>query len=343
MTPTALEAAIAGFDAEAFTRRHGGHKESASPRSREFLLPCPFCGGDRLRWHSSTRKQTWICWHCKKTGRTTDLVMALEQVSREAAIDIIMGGYDGGDAPTHLTKVARVKTTSTQLEVLRTIAWPEGAERIDASRHPRVFAYLAGRGIGAAEIAHYDLRTTRRGRHRGYVLFPVYMDGGLIYWQGRASWDPPPGSKEERKAWVKRTGYRKTLNPTGVGAGPIVYRIDEVRGLEHVVVCEGPVDAIKVGPHAVALFGKATSPTKIERLLRLPVRRYTVYLDTGADEVAQARKLAAELSEYAPTFIAQAPPGYDPGALTPAQNAAVVAAAVPFKPTGGLVSNLRVR
>lgn len=339
MTP--LEAALAGFDAEGFTRRHGGYKESTNALSREFLLPCPFCGSDRLRWHSSATKQTWICWGCGKTGRTVELVMALEKVDRLEAVGIVMSGYDGGDAPTHLAEVAKVRRASTALQILRPIDWPPGAEPIDYQRHPRVFAYLAGRGIGPAEIAAYDLRTTRRGRHRGYVLFPVYMDGGLVYWQGRASWNPPPGSAEERKAWVKRTAYRKTLNPTGVSASPVVYRIDDVRGFDHVVITEGPVDAIRVGPHAVALFGKATSPAKIERLLRLPgVRRYTVYLDPGAAELEAARGLAAHLSEYTPTFIAEAPAGWDAGALSPAQNAAVIAAAQPFRPRG-LVSALR--
>jgi len=42
--------------------------------------------------------------------------------------------------------------------------------------------------------------------------------------------------------------------------------------------------------------------------------------------------LFLELSAHALTWIAQAPPGRDPGDLTEAENAAVIANAEPFRP-----------
>jgi hypothetical protein len=339
------------FDANAFAERHGGHKESPSARSREWLLPCPApsCASDRLRWrHEPGVKMAWICWGCGRSGDTLDLICQLEQVDREGAIAFLDGEYVGGDAPSELrTKLVVPKPSAVTLDRLPQIRYPNGYETIDPNlpMHARARAYLASRGIFRDAISEYGIGFARTGRLANYVIFPVFMDGGLVYWQARATWDPPHGAtRDYRKAWERATKYRKTLNPVSYGgattADQVIFNYDRARAEPHVVVCEGPVDAIKVGAHAVALLGKASSPTKIERLLRLPAQRYTVYLDPGEAEREKAEELATQLSEFAPTFIATPPPGYDPGALTQEQNTYVIANAPPFKPTG-LVSNLR--
>jgi len=84
------------------------------------------------------------------------------------------------------------------------------------------------------------------------------------------------------------------------------------------------------------------SPMKVERLLRMHARRYTVYLDPGAEEAEAAESLAGELSGFAPTFIAIPPAGLDPGDLTPEQNAAVIAQGRPWR-GAALKSDLRIR
>ena len=171
------------------------------------------------------------------------------------------------------------------------------------------------------------------------------MDGGLVYYQGRATWEPEGATAEERKRWVKLTNYRKTLNPINrdgqAHAEDVLFNYDRAKPEPHVVICEGPIDAMKVGPHAVALLGKKASPAKIERLLRMHATRYTIYLDRGDEERAAARSLGKELSAFAPTFLAEPPPGYDPGNLNPTQNAQVIAQARPLR-SEALRSDLRI-
>lgn len=355
-----LNRALRAFDADAFAARHGGYKESRSSRSREWLLPHRgprpdgmFCGSDRLRWHHEPgRKMAWICWGCGKTGDTLDLVALLERTDRTGAIAVVVDGYSGGDAPTELVDVARVAQPTRILDRLPAIPWPAGVEILDprVAVHAPAFQYLVHeRGLTLEQIAAYRIGYSRIGRLARYVVFPCFMDGQLVYWQGRATWDPPRGlAKDARKAWEKATRYRKTLNPYGeesggTGSTSILFGYDEARRHEHVVVVEGPIDAIRVGPHAVAMFGKEPSPEKTERLLRMAARCYTVYLDRGEEEHERALRLAMQLSSFAPTSIATPPEGYDPGKLTPAQNAAVIAAAVPLAQFGaGLRSRLRV-
>jgi len=348
-----LTRALNAFDADAFASKHGGYKESRNPRSFEWLVPCPLCGSDRLRWHHEPRaKQTWICWGCRATGDTLYLVQILERCAEIDALGYVLDGYVGGDAPVALTEIARspITVSAARLTVprLAQIQWPSGVEVLAGiQRHARGWSYLHNeRAILLDDAIEWRVGFGTRGRLKDYLVFPIFMDGALVYWQARAAWDPPKHLDDAaRRAWKKATNYRKTLNPIArdgdARAGDVLFNYDRASVAWHVVICEGPIDAVKVGPNAVALLGKVPSPMKVERLLRMHARQYTVYLDPGAEEAAAAESLAGELSGFAPTFIATPPEGQDPGDLTTQQNAEVLSHGRPFRGVA-LKSNLRV-
>ncbi len=326
----------------AFAKRHYGYKESKNARSKEYLLVCR-CGSERLRWrHEPGVKEAWICWGCRRSGDTVQLVQWLEQLNDEDAVEFILKGYEGGDAVTMLTDPTRPErvvhlSDREALKRLAVIRWPKGVDIVaDNEVSRRAWVYLLGRGLTREQVFEYRVGFGRHGRLAGYVVFPIFMDGGLVYYQGRATWDPPAGTSEHRRAWVKATGYRKTLNPVNrdgnASAEQVLFNYDRAMVEPHVVICEGPIDAIKVGQHAVALFGKVPSNTKIERLLRMHAQRYTIYLDPGDEERDSAEQLAAELSGFAPTFIATPPDGSDPGSLSQEENRRVLGQAEPYRP-----------
>jgi hypothetical protein len=292
-----------------------------------------------------------VCWGCRKSGETLDLVELLDGIDRMEAIRRVLAGYVGGDSPTALEASARIPPPArTDLTRLPVVPYPRGAEPLvwGHPAHLRVWRYLIEeRRLRREDIERYRVGAGLYGWLEGYAVFPCYMDGGLVYWQGRACWDPPKHlNGDQRRAWSKATGYRKTLNlPSSeerVGASEILLNYDAARTAQHVVIVEGPIDAVQVGASAVALLGKVPTPTKVERLLRMHAMRYTVYLDPGVEERAKAEALATQLSDFAPTFIATPPVGYDPGSLTPEQNAYVIEKAPAFR-ARGLVSELRIR
>jgi hypothetical protein len=317
--------ALRRFDAGAFVARHGGRKESRSPASSEYLLRCP-CGSSRLRWNSA--KATWICWGCRETGGTLELVQLLEQCSLERAVEVVASAQlPPGAAPTVLAKVGLVRRAAGEvLRRLPPMRWPREAELLDHTVrvHAPAWAYWRSRGVGVAEARACGVAYARRGRLVGRLVFPVRMDGAVVYYQARTIGDADP----------------KTLNPSSyeaeATASEVLFGYDSARGEGHVVVVEGVFDALRVGPHAVALLGKTASPAKVERLRRMSATRYTVYLDCGEEERREARRLASLLSEWAPTYVAEPPEGEDPGSLGPERNAAVIALASPAVPGGGL-------
>jgi hypothetical protein len=336
-----LSRALRAFDAKAFAERHGGYKESFSQKSHEYLLICP-CGSDRLRWNS--QKGTWICWgHPRtaphRTGDTLELVRILEDVDELGAIDLVMKMYTGGDANLGPLTGGLRSPEKPQVRLLPSMIWPRGVERLTepCGPHDPAWHYLRGRGLTDDQIRHYGIGFGRMGRYEDYILFPVHMDRTMVYYQARAIWDPPAHlDKAGKKFWVSATNYKKTKNPVAAGklatSGEVLFNYDVASTYEHIVICEGPVDAIKVGLNAVALLGKVGQAVKAERLRRTSARIYTIYLDRGEEEREYARTLARELHGYGDIYIVEPPEGYDPGDLTPAQNASVIQTAQRFDP-----------
>lgn len=324
--------ALEQFDAYRFAVRHGGYKESASLRSHEYLLPCPWCTSSRLRWNHPTKKG-FTCWGCNQNGSTIELIAKIENCSFEAAHTLVLEGYVGGDASLELKPI----TAPTRVaHAITAIPWPAGVDVLSGSElHRPAWLYLTRRGVDPNTAMQWRLGFGRFGRVKDYIIFPVFMQGELVYWQGRSIHDPPRGlTPEGRKEWIREHHYIKSINPVAMAgqatAGDVLLNYDRARHEPHVVIVEGPFDNIKIGPHGTGLLGKAATDAKIEKLLSMRAQRYTIYLDRGEKERASALSLAQRLSNYVPTHIAVPPEGYDPGSLSPEQNAHVISAAPRF-------------
>lgn len=335
-----LERAVAAFQIEPFARSVGGRKESPSPMSFEWLFTCPHCASSRLRFNA--QKRAGICWGCRRGFDTFALVRDVMKLDEFDAVQWFVSRYVGGDsnAASLSSSLAPMAPPKPAVRRLPQMPWPEGAEvlTVPCMPHARAWEYLTGRGIDVAMVREFGLAYGRSGRVRERIVFPCRMDGTLVYWQARATWDPPRGlTKEQEREWRERTQYIKSINPLiksadDVQAHEVLYNYERASVEPHVVICEGPVDAIKVGVHAVALLGKSAGPVKIERLKRMRAARFTIYLDNGSEEAASANAIANELAGHAEIRICTPPPGYDAGALDRATNAAIVARALPWVP-----------
>lgn len=330
-----LEQAIAAFDVASFARTVGGRKESLSPFAFEWLFSCPYCASSRLRFN--TQKRTGVCWVCKRGFNTFTLVRDVLKLDEYGTIEWFVSRYVGGDstADSLASDLHPMLPVKPMVRRLPPIAWPVGAEllTVPCAPHMRAWQYLATRGMTVEMVREFGLGFGRGGRVKDRIVFPHRMDGAVVYWQARATWDPPEDlNKEARKRWIEETSYIKTINPLAkteedVQAHEVLYNYDRAAIESHVVIVEGPIDAIKVGPHAVALDGKVASPTKLERLKRMRASCFTIYLDRGEEEWRSACNIATELSSGAEVRITVPPAGYDAGALTREYNAAVIAGA----------------
>lgn len=76
-----------------------------------------------------------------------------------------------------------------------------------------------------------------------------------------------------------------------------------------VCICEGPLDAISLGPGGVATCGVVVSSAQVDRMARFPVR--VVVADNQPEAVRRAERLVADLEVFAGKTFLVIPSGKD--------------------------------
>lgn len=282
----------------------------------EWELDCPKCGKHKLV--VNVDKRAWHCWHCLKQtppdkfGRR----LTLDGAGGLLQLLVLLEGWTPDQIFSHLVSgswwtesdLRQIGRSDLMAEVLWhtqaavTIPYPEGAQNfVDGN-----MAYLVKRGITIDDVQGFGLFWCSWGRYRGRLMFPVFERGSLVYYQGRAMWEPGPGED-----------FRKSLNPPrspgSATSDQVLFNLDRARYFDRVAITEGPIDAIHTGASAVCTFGKRITPIQVAKLLQAGVRAIDLMWD--ADAVAEMEATLPFLAQFFSARIVRVPDGYDPGAL----------------------------
>lgn len=170
------------------------------------------------------------------------------------------------------------------------------------------------------DAREFGLGWCREGWLANRLIFPVWESGRCIYWQARAMWD----EREHNPEWGK---FRKTLNPARerggqifYGSGDVVLNCEQAARFPRVAITEGPTSMIRVGPSAVATFGKQLQPAQIARLVAAGVRAVDFMWDGPSPKEpqgawAQMIQAAGQLAPFMDVRLVFLPHG-DPGDFT---------------------------
>jgi hypothetical protein len=137
-------------------------------------------------------------------------------------------------------------------------------------------------------------------------VFPVELQGRLVGFQERTVLESTKTWDEETGKWLEMP---KVLSSKGIPRDHVVMFGDRVQRSPHVVLCEGPIDAIKAHLCRAncAAMGKAVSRWQLQHLRDLGVRR--VYLALDPDAAEETARLVRELSDLE-LYLMHPPPGY---------------------------------
>ena len=254
---------------------------------RSWIFTCPRCDG-RKKLFIQKSDGRFVCWKCKETaGYQGRPEYALADLLGQSVREVVARLYGGAgvSVSVHLdVSIADffgdADAEEEIPEQLPTVSWPYNYYPIDHPRSARGAAYLAQRGVPVEVARLYGVRYCPEQRR---VVFPVESHGELYGWQGRLvvphqyvdeRGDPQEGMKIESSKEIPRER--------------VLMFSDRLDGLEHVVLCEGPVDAMKAhlcGGN-VCTMGKAVSRGQMGLLLNHGVKRLYLALDPdAADEV----------------------------------------------------------
>ena len=295
------------FDLEKYLIRFN----PVSCKTDEWILNCPICHRDKLVVNIS--KKLWHCWICqeykrnefgkrvpiKGAGNIVQLVMLLDRVTYQVAQQFVkenIGINTKGFTYTDLDEgIAKEKE----------IPFPPFSKRITGT-----LPYCYKRGITLEDVYYFGLFYCDGGWYRNRLMFPVYEEGRLIFYQGRAMWDSQPGEI-----------YLKALNPpkdSGVaGIKDVLFNLENASRWDRVAITEGPIDAIHTGYDAVCTFGKHITEKQILKLCQHNVRNIDLMWDGPSDkepfgavkEMFEVLPLLSGIFNTRVVFLPQGDPG----------------------------------
>lgn len=278
-----IDQAIERFDLLSYVRDRG----ATETQTGEWVLFCPVCAKEKLT--INVTKKTWHCWVCQKfaiaglgirmkrkavqgAGGLLDLLQILENCPRQRAVQLVL-------AASRFTARDLQEIGTTEFTSFVT-SYHQGTVSIPAPPNWKLIEaplpYMVERGISMEDVQRLGIFYCDQGRYANRLVFPVWEDGQLVYWQARAMWE----SQEH--------GFLKALNPPkqqgAAVSSDVLMNLHSARFYPRVCIVEGPVDCIHAGPDAVATFGKAISAVQIAKLYRAGVRALDLMWDSDARE-----------------------------------------------------------
>lgn len=124
--------------------------------------------------------------------------------------------------------------------------------------------YLGKVAGAVVMLEHPDLRI--QALTQGRLGFPFYVDGELRTWQARLAYDLPKTKKWPPKWWFPGQSSK------------VPWNVDVASGFEVVILCEGILSAVNMGPAAVAVGGKTLTTESME-IVKKKWKRALVALD----------------------------------------------------------------
>lgn len=309
------------------------HGISFKTNGKSFIMACPRCSkSEKLyirRWDGR-----FVCWFCAESdnfkGRPEFALRELTGLPLQTLRQRLYGIDTTATSDFHM----HFSMGDFYDEEEDYIVNDDPPELVEDPEHvpltdPRAaigVEYLAKRGIPLEIAQQYDVRYWIPRRR---IVFPV-KDGDKRHgYQARAVYNTDPFWDDERKKMMRPL---KILTSEDLDRERLVMFADRLKGSDHAVLCEGPIDAMKAhlcGGN-VASMGKSVSYKQLELIRNAGITKLYLGLDPDAyREVQKIYRIFSDLQVY----DLRPPKGYsDLGEMPMEEVKAMFDAAKPLSP-----------
>lgn len=237
---------------------------------------CPTC--DKLKFGFRISDFRTNCFYCGNMGNPLKLIMSLEDLDTLPQLYSYLRTFEGmeyWEGPAE-TKVDRT-----------TLALPESFKLISlgktlTSEYAR--AYMKKRGFSPLSLSVLGIGYCSRGDYAGTIIFPFYRQNKLVYFIGRRF-----------IAFAENKFKNPNVDELGIGKSELIFNEDSLFIYSKIYIVESVINALTIGPNAIALLGKKISSIQLTKLLRSPCKKFVICLDDDAR--LEAIQLAFKLVE----------------------------------------------
>lgn len=253
---------------------------------------CPECGKE-LKYGINLSLNRTNCFRCGYNKRPLDVLMEIEHIETYTeAVKFLNNNKEFEGYEYHEEKV--------EIKTHKSVFLPDGFKLLDqgdsqlakSARH-----YIQSRGFDYKELSRKGWGYATKGKYLGYIIIPFLSHGTLTYYNARRYCGSGP-----------RYNNPETSD-TGLGKSFIWYNHDALYMYRTIFICEGAINATVLGDKAVASGGKFVSRYQINELIKSPVERIIICLDS--DAMDKAISLALQLVDFKKVKVIRFPDGKD--------------------------------
>ena len=223
------------------------------PERGELQLNSPFVADSKKRCGINYRKNgTWNCFKSGQSGSWWEFVASVKSISINEARLLFLKHYYNLGSSLWYSEAEEPEPKENDLQ------FPGGTISFNPRIHIEYCDYLKNRYFTDLHFNTIKLfvNTSQRRIH-----FPVYENGKLIFYAGRA---------------IDSNNPLRWLNSGGNAHGPI-WGLDSVG--DEIWIFEGIFDAIRVYPKGVAIFGNHLREEQLKKLLAKNPLKFVVVCD----------------------------------------------------------------
>lgn len=240
---------------------------------------CPYCGG-KFTFGINIERGKVVCFKkCGIPNKPLYLLMHFEEFEtlNEARqflkVQQEFEVYEGSvKAPKYEIKPVELPESYTL------ITMGEGI-MAKAARH-----YVKTRRFNLITCSMQGIGYCTDGEYAGYIIFPFYSKGKLIFFQGRRFAGNGPKMKNPAE------------EDFGIGKSQLIYNRDALFIYKRIYIVESITNSLTLGERAIALLGKSSSTYQLSNLISAPFDEAIIILDPDASK--EAYKLGMQLVHY---------------------------------------------
>lgn len=225
----------------------------------EVKINCPRCGHPNFYFNPA--KGVGFCHRdrCHWSPGRTELLKHVPDTALLLA--------DLPDSPA----ASRDNATETRLPEGSAPLFPSDGSSPSPSAEVALQRLSEDRGISREVIKRFNVHHTD-----GRVIVPVYLEGELRAWLGRAKW------------WLRTQPSMRYKYPKGVNMGNLIFSWDAQRLRERVLIVENTFNAMwltNIG--GVSIFGSHLTSAQVKLISTSRVSSVAMLLDEGAERGAE--------------------------------------------------------
>lgn len=249
---------------------------------------CPYCGAEKFGINVSKAKAN--CFKCGNKFNPLKCIMELENLDTKPQVYELLKTFEG---------VAFLEP-KVEAREWHKISLPESFKLLAFGNsiladHAR--NYMKKRGFNINSLSAKGIGYCVKGPYAGFIIFPFYQKGKLIYFIGR------------QFIQLSEKFKNPSVEDFGIGKSQLTYNADSLAIYNKIYVVESITNCLTSGDNSVATLGKTISNYQLSMLHGSPCKKLVIGLDP--DAILEAIKLALKVINHKKVKIIQFPEGKD--------------------------------